>query len=267
MTEHGLILLKPDGAASSGMRGRLAESLDRHGLRVAQRRRLRFSTDDIVLVWPMFGSAAHPVMRALYRHYMTSGDAEALLLHGPEALAGGLSVKAELRRDFEVCAFENALHAPADAQELAANTAFLFDGQARPPDAAWPDWSKRGCFGRAALLPPARIEAAAAAVWRDRVSGGWNAVRGAAASGGAWQATLRPGDPNSIDYGMAALFETLEGLSFEDCVRRYIAAEVFGGSVLATGSEAAMGAVRRDLALHRMTVELVRVDVADHLVG
>ena len=205
----------------------------------------------------MFGSDAHPVMGALYRHYMTGGESEALLLQGADALAGGLVVKAELRRAFEVCAFENALHAPADAQELAANAAFLFEGIARVPDTAWPEWSKRGRFGRAASLSPEAIETLAAAIWRDRVAGGWEAVHHHDAGAAPWRAVLRPGDPNSIDYGLSVLFEVLEGRSFEDCVRRYIAAEAFGGSVLAEGSHAEMDRLQRALATHRMTAELV----------
>lgn len=257
MSGEGLILLKPDGAASAAVRTRLAECLDRRGLRVARRRALRFRPGDIAAIWPMFGSDAHPVMGALYRHYMTGGASEALLLQGPDALAGGLAVKAELRRNFEVCAFENALHAPADAQELAANAAFLFEGTTRVPDTAWPEWSKRGRFGRAALLPPEAIEALAAAIWRDRVAGGWAAVHRDEAGGGPWRAVLRPGDPNSIDYGLSVLFDVLEGRCFEDCVRRYIAAEVHGRSMLAEGAQPEMAALQRALAAHRMTADLV----------
>lgn len=254
----GLLLLKPDGAASAEVRGRLRDALARHGLEVVKAMPLALAPDDIVAIWPMFGGGAHPVMSALYRRYMTSGPCEALLVGGEEALARCAAIKSELRREFEVCAFENAIHAPADRQEFAANIARLFEGGTASPDATWPEWSKRGRFGAALRLPEAEIDRIAAAIWADRAAAGWDgALRGLTADHvDTCRAVLRPGDPNSIDYGISALFDAFPQLGFETCVRLYIAAEVMGGAVLAGGTQAEMEAIRQGFARHRMTVEI-----------
>lgn len=250
----GLLLLKPDGAASANLPARLRQGLQQHGLEVVRRRSLVLAPDDVTAIWPMFGSGAHPVMAALYRHYMPS---EALLLAGKDAPARCAALKSELRRDFEVCAFENAVHAPADDQELAANIAHLFEGATSLPDMTWPAWSKHGRWGPALAIPEEEVARIAAAIWADRLAIGWTgAARALPAQGGLCRAVLRPGDPNSIDYGISALFETFPRYGFEACVRLYIAAEVTGGAVLAGGTHAEMDGIRLAFAPHAMRIDI-----------
>ncbi len=259
MAEDGVLLLKPDGAASGAVRAALDAALVRHGLSVVSRRVLHLSPEDVVGIWPMFGGGAHPVMSALYRHYMTSGPSEALLLGGEDAPARCTAVKSEIRSIFEICATENAIHAPADAQERAANRAWLFGGATALPDRSWPDWAKRGRSGAALAIPDAEIDRIAAAIWADRVVGGWTRVFDTLpdGAGAPWRAELRPGDPNSIDRGLSLLFDALRGCDFETCVRLYIQAEVTGRAVIATGDREAMEAICNTLAQHRMTVDIV----------
>lgn len=259
MAEEGVLLLKPDGAASGAVRAALEAALARHGLSVVSRRVLHLSPEDVVAIWPMFGGGAHPVMSALYRHYMTSGPSEALLLGGEDAPTRCAAVKSEIRSAFEICAIENAIHAPADAQERAANRAWLFGGATALPDHTWPDWTKRGRSGAALAIPDAEIDRIAAAIWADRVAGGWTRVFDTLpdGAGAPWRAELLPGDPNSIDLGLSLLFDTLQGCDFETCVRLYLQAEVTGHAVIATGSRGTMEAIRDALAPHRMIVDIV----------
>ncbi|MBR0658313.1 hypothetical protein [Neoroseomonas oryzicola] len=259
MAEEGVLRLKPDGAASGAVRAALEAALARHGLSVVSRRVLHLSPEDVVAIWPMFGGGAHPVMSALYRHYVTSGPSEALLLGGADAPTRCAAVKSEIRSAFEICAIENAIHAPADAQERAANRAWLFGGATALPDHTWPDWTKRGRSGAALAIPDAEIDRIAAAIGADRVAGGWTRVFDTLpdGAGAPWRAELLPGDPNSIDLGLSLLFDTLPGCDFETCVRLYIQAEVTGRAVIATGGRGAMEAIRDALAQHRMTVDVI----------
>jgi nucleoside diphosphate kinase len=258
MTEDGLLLLKPDGAASNAVRAALEEALTRHGLKIVARRVLQLTRADVVALWPMFAGGSHPVMSALYKCYMTSGPSEALLFSGEDAPARCSAIKSEIRRAFEVCAIENAIHAPADDQERLANRAWLFDGTTAVPDLSWPDWSKQGRYGAALSVPDTEIDRIANAIWTDRVSQGWIGVFHDLPSdaNAAWRAELRPGDPNSIDFGVSLLFETLPRPDFETCVRRYLQAEVTGRAVIAAGKRDDVEAIRTLLARHRMTVEI-----------
>ena len=73
---------------------------------------------------------------------------------------------------------------------------------------------------------------------------------------------LRPGDPNSIDYGISALFEAFPERGFEASVRLYIAAEVTGRAVLASGTRKTMESLREAFARHRMSVEVTEAPFA-----
>ena len=77
------------------------------------------------------------------------------------------------------------------------------------------------------------------------------------------QAVLRPGDPNSIDFGISLLLDVLPGLSLSGAIRRYITAEVQGGAPICWGSKVEMDRVSEALARERMIAEVEVIGSTD----
>lgn len=256
--DTSVILIKPDGYRSEPLRGMLADCLEAGGLTVTSRKIVELRRDGILGIWPVFAQGDHPVMREMYCQYIGSGPCEVLLVQGPQALTAALGIKSRIRKAFEVCAFENAIHCPADAVERTANLAHLVGGVTALPDPAWPEWAKQGRFGPASRVSIDEIAGLARTIWQERVAGGWPQVfsRGLHRHHDAYRAALRPGDPNSIDYGISALFDILRPSSFAFCVRAYIEAEVMRWAIIASGTHDEMLAIQTAFAAHGMTVDV-----------
>ena len=257
--ERSVVVLKPDGFHSCGVRGIVAAHLDSRELLVTKIRQTILTSREIIGLWPIFGSRKHPLFRELYLEYMSSGPCEALLVEGRNALAKCLNLKKKVRRHFEICAFENAIHTAAHPLEAAANEALLFGGVEDAPPPEWPEWGKRGAFGRLADASTEEVRNIAQSIWRDRVSLGWAGIM---PQSEIWSACathrsiLRPGDPNSIDYGISLLLEVLPNLGLNEVVRCYISAEVQGGAAISWGSREKMDQLSQALAQHQMTVDV-----------
>jgi hypothetical protein len=129
-----------------------------------------------------------------------------LLVEGVSAVAVCGEIKKLIRREFKVCAFENAVHAPEDEAECASNASLLFGhgAAAFAPERALPGWADCGQFGRAAKVSDAEVAELADRIWTERLGGTWSDVFATHNAQGTHMLVLQPGDPNSIDFGLSA---------------------------------------------------------------
>lgn len=257
----GLLLLKPDGFCNSEVQRTVEQQLRVFRLKVVDRRVFQLEGEQVAEIWPVFATGEHPMNRRLYELYMSSGPCEAVLVVGEDAIKKCLQVKKGIRKAFEICAFENAIHSPADGEELASNLSALFGTLPTKPDTKWPEWSKRGRFGTAAQIPRAEVNRIADGIWGDKTRGGWKAVYRPRNNSrrSTWRAVLRPGDPNSIDFGMSVIFNELRGPDFDWVARAYIEAEVSGGACIASGSWPEIENIQRRFRSYNMTIDLCEV--------
>ncbi|MGF6534286.1 nucleoside diphosphate kinase [Paraburkholderia sp. GAS206C] len=259
MTERSLFLLKPDGYDSIAVRKMLEAAIELNGLSILQRKIVNFKREDIPRLWPIFSAGLHPINAAIYVEYMTNGFCEAILVEGMLAIENSLEIKKQIRSRFETCAYENAVHCPGDAEEFLANYEILFGENSYIPSTKWPEWSKKGVFGRLSTISPAEAAQLASELWKIRQEKGWAGLFTSLEQSldlGS-QAILYPGDPNSIDYGLSVLAEALPNRSTWDVVRLYIQAEVHGSAVIANGDEPQLQLLQPVFDRHNMKLKVI----------
>lgn len=256
--EQSVVVIKPDGIKTGNIRPLLLKFLAARSLSIVKEYEFACDARRVLDIWPMFGLRGHRVMREMYVRYMGSGHCAALLVEGVEALTACRQIKKMMRKDFEVCAFENAIHAPEDEAERASNISQLFgDRSIAVPEDSWPGWTNRGQFGKAADASDEEIVELADRIWAERLLGNWTDTFLSSCSQGSHKLVLRPGDPNSIDFGLSALLETDARRSLDDVVRLYIESEVAGGAALACGDPCDLEPAKSALIKLRMKVDVV----------
>ncbi len=252
------LLLKPDGNKSEQVRTLVRKMLKLANLEVIASFDRILTPDEVVTTWPVFSTDMHPMSKAISQLYMTSGPSKVILVRGEGSIEKCLKIKAEIRKKFEICAFENAIHSPVDEMERSANIEWFAHSNPITPKLDWPEWGKRGRFGRALMVPSDEIQEIARSIWCHKEEGGWSKVFNTAEKivAGTVDAVLWPGDPNSIDYGISALFESVILNNYELSVRKFLEAEVRGRAVIYRGSLAGAEIIRSKLLQHRINVTL-----------
>jgi nucleoside diphosphate kinase len=239
-----VLLVKPDGVADPDKVQYIADSLDASPLSVIQRHRMTLTAADVEDLWPKFSSPEHAFTRRMLALYMSSGPSEVLVIEGPDVVVGCRAVRARVRRKFGDAAFENALHTPTDADEVASNVAFLTTG--RESFVRYVDHSAgAGRFGRLGRMTEHEVAALAEQLWAVRVRDGWEALRLPPAPGRPVGLYLLPGSDNSIDYEISAIADVFPDEEIGWCAARLLEAEKFGSSGLPAPTGGAAVAVER----------------------
>ncbi len=244
LDETSVVLLKPDGYSSTPIRSMVHELLARNGLREELRYTMVLDEEDVLDVWPRFASTKYPLSRLLTCLYMTSGPSEVMIVHGPSAASRAHRIKTEVRSVHGAGMFANAIHTPSGPIEVAGALDKFRDCVPKGVPYmrhTYPEQTD-GIWGRLAAVGVVELGAAVTRIWSRRDEQGWAALR---RMGQAPPVTLlHGGDPHSIDYGMSALAHIFPSWDFDEVIRAYLEADVFGEAILCTGSRSEVDCVR-----------------------
>lgn len=232
-----VLLVKPDGYRSTEVRDRIDKLLEQSDLSIRMRYAIELDEVDILDVWPRFGQAKFRFTLTLLNLYMTSGLSEAVIVSGPDVVDRCVAIRNAVRDQFGTSAFANCVHAPTEPSEIEPIVRkFLHSIPAgtpfeRPGDAA----RTKGVWGQLAAESTEDIKAAAESFWTRQETGGWDSAWRTPPEGGPFATRLLPGDANSIDFGMSALYELFPEWTLEDVIAAYVEAEVAGSCLLYAG--------------------------------
>lgn len=241
-TLRTVLVIKPDGLRNRGARQVVYELVADSGLHVLDRYRTRFTETDVLDIWPRFAQKKYLITASLLRVYMTDGLSEVIVLCGDEAIAKCRYIRSVVRERFGHSAVANCVHTAADEQEARWNVGKLFGGGQPAGDFLRPNVFDNipGLWGRLAELETTELEGVVHECWRRKTANGWAAVWPQVNRTGQHAVCLRPGDPNTIDYGISVLFELALHRSAISCLGAYLQAEILGESVIATGNQLEM---------------------------
>ncbi|WP_457062235.1 nucleoside-diphosphate kinase [Mycobacteroides abscessus] len=238
-TSHTVLVIKPDGLRSDEARELVWRLLADSGLQVVDRYCTRFTEADVLDIWPRFAQRKYLITASLLRVYMTDGSSEVIILYGDDAIRKCRYIRSVVREQFGDSAVANCIHTAADEEEARWNVEKLFGGGRPASSFLRPNVLDNitGLWGRLAELETTDLEGAVQECWRRKKAYGWAAVWPRVDGTGQHAAYLRPGDPNTIDYGISVLFELALHGSAISCLGAYLEAEILGEAVIATGDE------------------------------
>lgn len=252
-----VLVLKPDGVASGVARQDLLALIEQHELSIVLAYGTVFRDEDVEDLWPKLSrSGRYPIAAEMNVLYMTSGPSEVYAVTGASAVERCVQIRTSMRAVFGTSGVRNCVHTPSEPHEVEPNWRKLaHDLPSRHRHARGKDDAvTEGAWGRLAAVPPGLRAAGARSVW-DRI------VRAEALEppldDGPTSLVLRPGDPQSIDYGVSVLMELRRDWTVSDAIAAYFTAELTGAAVIMRG-ERDVVAQRADeiRARHRLNVSI-----------
>lgn len=258
-----VIVIKPDGLKNQAAREMVYLAIERSGLEVIDRYCTRLSEQDVLDIWPRFAQRKYIITATLLHVYMTEDTAEVFVLSGANAISKCRDIRSLVRKRFGDSAVANCLHTAADEAEAHWNVEKLHGCGKLADDFVRPNVMDdlHGVWGCLGELPPYELEDAVRRCWRTKIQCGWESIWPRIPPQGEYAAYLHPGDPNTIDYGISALYQLARGRSVESCVGTYLQAEILGRALIATGTESAMtslAAMFNELELRVETRHLIQ---------
>lgn len=108
-----------------------------------------------------------------------------------------------------------------------------------------------GIWGDLGNHPIEYLRAVVEEIWTLKQRKGWQSLWPSEPEG-EYIVSLLPGDPNSIDYGLSALYETMPDRTVHGVIGTYLKAEVCGSSIVSAGGDREMTIIHdrlRDMGL------------------
>lgn len=248
--DRSLVIIKPDGLKIPEVPALARRLLTEQGLTIELVYRIDLTACDVRDTWPAFESDDHAVLRALLVCYMTSGQIEVIVAAGPSAVNACRYARSAVRLTVGQSAIANGIHAPIDEVEAEMNIRKFGAGPSGLTNFARPviENPNPGSFGRLTMVPPSEIVAAVSKFWVTRYAVWMPVVLGNGTVEPDHYVELKPGDPRSVDFGLACLMHIMPSLTIDEALGAYFAAERTGPIKLVRGNKEALSLIEKYLS-------------------
>ncbi|MFI1988902.1 hypothetical protein [Actinoplanes sp. NPDC020271] len=243
------LLLKPD-CLRTARTAPVAAAVTAEGLRVAYRRPVQLTGNDVRVLWSEYTDDGHVLMRAFLDRYLCDGPSEAWLVTGPDAFEAARRVKRVIRSRYANGPFANLVHAAERPGELARQGNHLFGDRfpAQNPVASSPRPAGRDF--RADVDVPRLVDELWPTVQLDDPP----APAPHLLDGAVTDVLHLGADPaHSLDSAVTAVWSALPGVTVGHAVTMVLYANRTGGCPVAIGGRQAVERSRRTLLDHGFT--------------
>ncbi|MBB2947461.1 nucleoside diphosphate kinase [Actinoplanes lutulentus] len=252
------LLLKPD-CLRLGITAEALRLISEAGLRVEERRRIRLTPADVRYLWSEYTDDGHVLARAFLDRYLTTDDAEAVLVSGDDAFEKVRRIKRRLRSRHALGMFANVVHAAESLSELDRQMGYLFSGTDSP---AGVSHRPGGIDFRPHFDVPKLVSGLWPLLQRDL-----DAPPPYPLDDGGEHAVILGGDrDHTLDSTVSAIWQSLPGVDPAHAILLALYADRTGGFPIALGNRRSVARCHRALVRHGIrhcwTIDALSTDVA-----